>query len=121
MKKLIAITSAILVLGALILFSKHPSFPLRGGIHAVNVTRNDWGEKKTVRIDDPERVRAIERSLRVMWRGFIPGNAMEGYPKYDMTVEYADGTTEAFFFNRTDWGSAGRTPSSLVLELDKSF
>ena len=121
MRKLIAITAAMFVFGALFLFCDHPSFPLRGSIHAVNLTKNDRGEKKTVRIDDTERVRSIEKSLRWVWSSFIPGNAMEGYPRYDMTVEYADGTTEAFFFNRTDWGANGRTPGSLVMELDKSF
>lgn len=121
MKKLIVIATAIFVLGILTVFCDHPSFPLRGNIHAVNVTRDDWGEKKSVRIEDPNRIRSIETSLRLVWSSFIPGNAMEGYPRYDMTVEYADGTTQRFHFDRTDWGANGRTPGSLVMELDKSF
>ena len=128
MKKWVVI--AALLVFAFLLVGGYPTSPLHGTIKAVTVTKKYFApvatnsqqsefEEKTVRIQDPERVVAIEKSLNIVW-SYFGANSMEGLPRYRMQVEYSDGKTEAFVFTRTEWGGSGRTPRTLLEELEKN-
>lgn len=119
------------VLCLVALFSgAYPSSPLEGRLRDVTVTKRSIPpalpgpsapafDEKTIRIQDPQKVAAIEASLKTVWTGF-GANSMEGFPKYDMRVEYTDGRTQSFFFTRAEWEGAGRTPAALLKELEKN-
>jgi hypothetical protein len=75
--------------------------------------------EKTIFIREPPRLAGIERSLKSIPNGFGP-NSHEGYPQYHMRVQYVDGTTQSFYFTRTEFGSSGSTPHPLLEELEKN-
>jgi hypothetical protein len=111
------------VIAGYFLAGAYPTSPLRGPLKSVTVTKRyfagDSGkaEEMTVQIEDPQRVAAIEKSLRRVWNGFTPTNSGEGSPKYRMQVVYADGTTGKFTFTKTEWSATAQTPDAFVEEL----
>jgi hypothetical protein len=128
MKKWIGIAA---VLGLVGLFlGGYPTSPLHGTLKAVTVTKKYFQpvhtppseyetQTNTVHIQDPEQVARIEKSIGRVWNHWGPINSMEGIPRYSMHVQYADGGTDSFNFTRTEWSGKGRTPKSLLKELEK--
>jgi hypothetical protein len=128
MKRWIGIAA---VLGLVVLFlSGYPTSPLHGKLNAITVTKKDIQPVRTdpsdyetrtntVRIQDPKQVARIEKSIRRVWNHWVPINSMEGFPRYTMQVKYANGGTDTFIFTRTEWSGKGRTPGSLLKELEK--
>jgi len=75
--------------------------------------------EKTIVIQQPSRLAAIEQSLKSVPNNLSP-NSMEGLPRYHMQVQYMDGKTQSFVFTKTEFGYSGRTPRSLLEELKKN-
>lgn len=131
MKKVpvIAVVTAVLALAYLLLGSCRTS-PLHGRLKAATVTMKYFSPtatnseglnilEKTVTIQDPAEVAAIEKSLASV-RKYYGANSMEGLPKYRMQVQYTDGSTQQFGFTRTEWGGSGFTPPTLLEVLQRN-
>ncbi len=104
--------------------------PLKGKLKAVTVTMRYFSPAitntdgldiatKTVTIQQPDSVAAIQDSLSHVWN-HSSVNSMEGFPKYHMEVEYTDGRKQIFVFTRTEWGGSGETPRSLLNQFAKN-
>ena len=75
--------------------------------------------KKTVVIQEPDRLAAIEQSLKSVPNNFSY-NSGEEFPRYRMRVKYLDGRRQSFYFGKTEFGATGRTPETLIQELEKT-
>jgi len=127
MKKVLAIIAILVVLGLAyyLLTGTYRDAPLHGRLKTASVTMTYFSPaatnsdgvhvfEKTVTIQEPTEVAALEKSLMDVRGHLAPANSMEGWPKYRMKVEYADGSTEEFGFNRGEWAGGRLTPPSLL-------
>jgi hypothetical protein len=119
--KIVVVSAGALVLSAVV---QWPTSPLAGRklkSVTVKMTSYSGGHQvdKTITLDDPAAVAAIEKSMTRIRCHFAP-NSNEGYPKYRMNVTFEDGTTKTFSFARGEWGYRGSTPSALIRELEKN-
>jgi hypothetical protein len=127
-RNVVAIVVAALCLAYLV-FGGYYSSPIQGTLKSATVTKKYFVstpansaesgiEERTVHIQDPPSIAAIQSSLRNVWTHF-GANRKESLPVYVMQVDYAGGKTETFVFTRAEWGGSGRTPKSLLAELEK--